>query len=126
MKTDLKTDIIDCYIRKNNSYSENTIYPFLYETDFEAGIVERVRRIIRLNRADHPWNDLSDADFFRVAGLYKRDYVTEKEGFTMSALLLFGKEEAIQSAIPQESTYCSDIYSNGTIRRAGYRIAKRV
>ena len=99
---ELKTheQIRNCYIRKNNSYSENIIYPFLSETDFEPGIVERVRRIIRLNRADHPWNDLSDADFFRVAGLYRKDYATEQEGFTMSALLLFGKEEAIQSAIP--------------------------
>jgi len=26
--------IKNCYTRKNNSYSENTIYPFLYETDF--------------------------------------------------------------------------------------------
>ena len=99
---ELKTDeqIKNCYIRKNNSYSENTIYPFLNETDFEPGIIERVRRIIQLNRRDHPWNDLSDMDFFRMAGLYRKDYVTEKEGFTMAALLLFGKEEAIQSAIP--------------------------
>ena len=99
---ELKTDeqIKNCYTRKNNSYSENTIYPFLYETDFELGIIERVRRIIQLNRRDHPWNDLSDMDFYRVAGLYRKDYVTEKEGFTMAALLLFGKEEAIQSAIP--------------------------
>jgi ATP-dependent DNA helicase RecG len=99
---ELKTDdqIKNCYIRKNSAYSENTIYPFLYESDFVSGVVERVRRMIRNNRPDHPWNELGDMDFFRTSGLYRRDLATNTEGFTMAALLLFGKDEMIQSAIP--------------------------
>ena len=88
------------YARKSNLYSENTIYPFLYESDFIAGIVEKVRKKIRINRPDHPWNDLSDMEFFKVAGLYRKDISTNTEGFTMAALLLFGKDEVIMGAIP--------------------------
>ena len=88
------------YVRKSTQYSENTIYPFLEQNDFAEGIVERCRKIIRSNRPDHPWNELTDLEFFRTAGLYRKDLATGKEGFTMSALLLFGKDEIIQSALP--------------------------
>ncbi len=103
---ELKTDaqIKNLYTRKNLLYSENTIYPFLYETDFVPGIVERARKIIKINRATHPWNELSNEEFYRSAGLYRRDLTTGVEGFTMSALLLFGKDEAIQSVIPHYKT----------------------
>ncbi|MDR2621467.1 MAG: transcriptional regulator, partial [Dysgonamonadaceae bacterium] len=47
------------------------------------------------------WNELTNEDFYKVAGLYRQDYATDTEGFTMAALLLFGKDEAIQSAVPQ-------------------------
>ena len=99
---ELKTDeqIKSLYHRKSILYSENTIYPYLAECDFVAGLVERMRRLIRLNRPDHPWNELANADFFKTAGLYRKDLMTGNEGFTMAALLLFGKDEIIQSAIP--------------------------
>lgn len=92
--------IKNLYSRKNAFYSENTIYPFLFETDFVPGLLERARKLIKINRPDHPWNELSDDDFFRTAGLFRRDLATGSEGFTMAALLLFGKDEVIQSAIP--------------------------
>jgi len=92
--------IKNLYIRKSNLYSENMIYPYLYETDFVPGIVEKVRKKIKINRPDHPWNDFSAMDFFKVAGLYRKDIATNMEGFTMAALLLFGKDEMIMGAIP--------------------------
>lgn len=92
--------IKNLYSRKNAFYSENTIYPFLFETDFVPGLLERARKLIKINRPDHPWNELSDDEFFRTAGLFRRDLATGSEGFTMAALLLFGKDEVIQSAIP--------------------------
>jgi len=99
---ELRTDeqIKQLYIRKSNEYSENKIYPYLSEKDFAEGVVERVRKIIRIYRPNHPWNELSDIEFYKTAGLYRKDFISGKSGFTMSALLLFGKPEAIQSAIP--------------------------
>jgi ATP-dependent DNA helicase RecG len=88
------------YNRKNSLYSENTIYPYLSEDDFEAGLLDRVRKLIRLNRPNHPWNELTNEQFFKASGLYRRDISNGEEGFTMAALLLLGREEVIQSAIP--------------------------
>ena len=92
--------IKNSYIRKNTLYSENTVYPFLFETDFVPGLLDRVRRIIKINRPDHPWNELSNQDFYTTTGLYRTDLATGNQGFTMAALLLFGKDEVIQSGIP--------------------------
>jgi ATP-dependent DNA helicase RecG len=85
---ELKTDeqIKQLYNRKSILYTENQIYPYLTEDHFAKGIVERVRRMIKNNRPDHPWNDLSDKDFFVTTGLYRTDLTSGQEGFTMSAL----------------------------------------
>jgi ATP-dependent DNA helicase RecG len=90
----------ELYIRKNNSYSENTIYPFLTTEHFEEGIVQRAKTIIRSNRPSHPWLTLDDNAFYAAAGLYRTDLQTNQTGFTLAALLLFGKEEAILSMLP--------------------------
>jgi len=92
--------IKNLYARKNNAYTENFVYPFLYESDFVPGLVERVRRVIKLNFPDHSWNDLNNEDFYKNAGLYRRDLVNGTEGFTMAALLLFGNDATITSTIP--------------------------
>lgn len=85
---EIKADvqIKNLYTRKNLLYSENTIYPFLYESDFVPGIVERTRKIIKINRTNHPWNELTNDEFYRTAGLYRKDIATGIEGFTMTAL----------------------------------------
>ena len=98
VKTDQQISLM--YLRKSTFFSEGTIYPFLNESDFANGVIERARRVIKINRPDHPWNELSNDDFFRTAGLYRRNIQTGVEGFTMAALLLFGKDEVIQSALP--------------------------
>ena len=74
---EIQTDdqIKQLYIRKNAYYSENTVYPYLLQTDFVSGIVDRARRMIKNNRANHPWNELSDEDFFNASGLYRRDII---------------------------------------------------
>lgn len=88
------------YLRKSSYFTESTIYPFLKESDFKQGILERVRKIIKVNRPAHPWNELTNDEFFKTAGLYRRDMQSGTEGFTLAVLLLFGSDEAIQSALP--------------------------
>jgi ATP-dependent DNA helicase RecG len=99
---ELKTDeqVKKLYNRKSILYTENRIYPYLTEDHFVKGIVERTRKMIKNNRPDHPWNDLNNWDFFITSGLYRTDLISGQEGFTMTALLLFGRDEIIQSAIP--------------------------
>ena len=99
---ELTTDeeISALYLRKSNQYTENTIYPFLGVEHFKPGVVEKAKNLIRSNRSDHPWLALSEMDFFKQANLYRYDIVEGKSGFTLAALMLFGKEEIIQSALP--------------------------
>ena len=88
------------YIRKSSYYSESIIYPYLKESHFVDGIVEKAMHLIRNNRPNHPWLALKRMDLYKAAGLYRTDIKSNAEGFTQAALLLFGKEEIIQSAIP--------------------------
>jgi len=88
------------YVRKSNEYSENKIYPYAKESDFAEGVVERVRNLIRINNSNHSWNELSNDDFFKISGLYRTDLSSGLQGFTSSAILLFGKPEVINSVIP--------------------------
>ena len=57
-------------------------------------------QIIRNHRPGHHWLNLSRDEFYKSAGLFLSDIRTGEKGFTLSALLLFGKEEIIQSAVP--------------------------
>lgn len=40
----------------------------------------------------------------RSAGLFKHDHQTGKDGYTLAAILLFGKDEVIQSVLPHHKT----------------------
>lgn len=90
----------ELYLRKNTLYTENTIYPYLNAAHFTEGIVQKAKGIIRSNKPSHPWLELEDLDFFKASGLYRTDLQTNQTGFTLAALLLFGKEEAILSVLP--------------------------
>lgn len=88
------------YLRKSTQYSENTIYPFLSIEQFDSESVQKAKNLIRNMRSDHPWLALNEMDFFKQSNLYRTDYATKQEGFTLAALLLFGKQEVIQSMLP--------------------------
>lgn len=99
---ELRTDaeISALYLRKSTLYSENIIFPYLDATHFKPGLMDKVMNLIRSNRSDHPWLSLSEQDFFRQANLYRFDINEGKSGFTLAALMLFGSDEIIQSALP--------------------------
>lgn len=94
------------YLRKSTIYTESTIYPHLKKEYFKDGIVEKAKNLIRNLRSDHPWLELSEMDFFKQANLYRTDIHTGEEGFTLAALMLFGKDEIIQSALPYYKIDC--------------------
>lgn len=88
------------YLRKSTQYSENNIYPYLRREHLCEDTIIKAKNLIRDNRSDHPWLGLSDMEFFRMSNLYREDISTGEQGFTLGALLLFGKTEIIQSALP--------------------------
>lgn len=96
--------VTQLYLRKQATYSENRIYPYLKLSDFKPELFNRVRTLAKNERADHPWQDMSDKELLRSAGLFKHDHQTGKDGYTLAAVLLLGKDEVIQSVLPHHKT----------------------
>ena len=86
--------------RKQNFYTELTVYPYLHLNDFEPGLLDKARRLIRAMTPKHPWLPLSDEELLHKAGFWRSDPLTGRKGYTLAAGLMFGKEEAIQQLVP--------------------------
>lgn len=96
--------VAQMYLRKQRTYSENQVYPFVKMEDLDFPIFDRVRSLVKNQRKNHPWEELSNEDLMRSAGLYKRDRLNGKEGITLAGILLFGTEELIKSVLPFHKT----------------------
>ena len=92
------------YIRKQSSFSENRIYPYVRLEDLRSDLIQRVRKIVSINNPDHPWATMTDEQLLSSARLHQHDYQSGKEGYTLAAVLLFGKDEVIQTILPQYRT----------------------
>ncbi len=94
------TSISHLYTRKSGYFSEARIFPFLGASAFKPGLLDRARTLIRSYRPDHPWLALEDKELLRSAGLYKTDFLTGEQGYTLAAALLLGRDEVIQDILP--------------------------
>lgn len=47
---------------------------------------------------------MTDEQMLKSANLIAKDYATGKEGLTLAAILLFGKDETILSVLPHHKT----------------------
>ncbi len=92
--------IAEIYNRKRLHYTEGIIYPALKFSDFNADLFTKTRNLIRSNNPNHPWLALSNKQMLEKAGLWKRDFQTGQEGYTLAAILIFGKAEIIQQILP--------------------------
>ena len=96
--------IAELFNRKRNLYTEGIIYPALMFNNFNSLLFTKVRNLIKSNNANHPWLILDDEQLLQKAGLWKKDYHTGNEGYTLAAILLFGKDEVIQQVVPHYKT----------------------
>ena len=85
------------YIRKQNGYTENRIYPYMRLEDFVQEDIESAKKEAVLRNVNHPWKNMTNEDILRSSKMYLRDEQTGKEGYTLAAALMFGKEETIHS-----------------------------
>lgn len=92
------------YQRKNTYFTENKIYPYLKFSDFNKTLFPKVRNLIQSHRPDHPWLTLPNADMLKSAGLFKKDFETGKQGYTLAAALLFAKDDVLQQIMPAYKT----------------------
>lgn len=96
--------VTNLFLRKHDGYTENKVFPYLRMEDFESDCFDRVRNLVRLTRADHPWQNMSNEEILRSARMHLRDIHTGEEGYTLAAALMFGKENTIASASPHYKT----------------------
>ena len=96
--------ITNLYLRKQDGYTENKVFPYLALSDFEPEKFDMVRRLVRLTRSDHPWVNMTNDEILYSARLHLKDFHTGKEGYTLAAALLFGKENTLAAVLPHYKT----------------------
>ncbi|MDP4277784.1 MAG: putative DNA binding domain-containing protein [Bacteroidota bacterium] len=87
--------ITNLYLRKQDSYTENKVFEYLNMSDFETEWFDMVRKMVKFNRADHAWADMTNEEILVSARLRLKDVHTGKEGYTLAAALLFGTESTL-------------------------------
>lgn len=98
--TDSPIQMENLYARKSNSYTESKLFPYVKEEHLRMDLMEKVRRMISNRNPRHEWLRMSDKELMISAGLYETDFVTGTQGYNLAAILLFGKDEVIQSCAP--------------------------
>ena len=86
--------------RKRATYTENVIYSATTLDDLRLDMLPRLRNLMLTRGSNHPWRELDDEQLLLKAGLFRKDQETGKEGYTLAAILLLGKDETIRSALP--------------------------
>ena len=92
--------IANLFIRKSKMKTEDRVYPMLGMKDLDGEAFVELRRGIRIENSQHPWLNLSNEEIIRSAELLAIDPETGKEGLTLAAILLFGNNHAITTALP--------------------------
>ena len=88
------------YGRKSTMFTEREIFPYVTKKHLRLDLMPRVRQLALSHFSEHPWENMSDMDILKSAGLYEEDTRTGTKGFNLAAILLFGRDEVIQSCVP--------------------------
>ena len=102
--TDHSELVYKLYARKQGSYFVNKVYPNLGIDFLDSSIIERVKKMVVERNKNHIWGNMSNEEVLRSANLILTDSETNREGITLAAILLFGKDNSIMSVLPQHKT----------------------
>ena len=102
--TDVADLVYKLYAQKQDSFYVNKVFPGVGLEALRPDIIERARKMSRIRKDDHPWLTMTDEELLRSAGLILEDFEQHKEGVTLAAILLFGKDSTIMAALPQHKT----------------------
>ena len=105
VKVSATAKIAQMYIRKQEIYTERTVYPFVKLKDLRLDLLPMVRILAKNNAGgSHLWEKLSNMDLLKSAGLYAEDHATGKDGFNLAAVMLLGRDEVIRDVCPAYQT----------------------
>ena len=90
--TENQHEIRTLFLKKGPIYTENNICQGLNISDFDETLFKKARNLIQSNKSNHPWLSVDNMQILREAVLYIDDHNPQKTGFTLAAVLLFGKD----------------------------------
>ncbi len=102
--TDHSQQVAELYHRKQTTYSENKIYPFVGLDDLRVDLIAKCRRLASVWREDHPWVHMDDLQLLKSAQIFQTDPENGESGVTLAGILLLGKDSVILSAVPHHRT----------------------
>lgn len=96
--------VTQLFLRKQTTYSENRIYSYVSIEDLREDLFLKIHKLASNQRPNHPWMEMDNLELLKSSRLFKKDYKTGEEGFTLAAVLLLGKDKVIQSILPYYRT----------------------
>ena len=97
--------IANIYARKQKVNTEDELFPYAKISDLRPDLIKRARQMaINNSQNTHIWANMTDEEMLRSLDFLKIDLKTGQEGLTLGAILLFGKDSTILSALPQHRT----------------------
>lgn len=102
--TNHTVQVANLYQRKQSMFTENKLYPLIKLDDLRIDLIEKCRKIARVNTPGHPWAGLDDIQLIKSAQLYQTDPLTQKSGVTLAGILLLGTDQLILSVVPAHRT----------------------
>lgn len=82
--TDNADMVFKLYARKQSTYFVNKVYPAIPISRLRHDLMDRARRMTRVNTEHHPWVDMTDEEMLRSCGLILEDPQTNNEGITLA------------------------------------------
>lgn len=92
--------------QKSGQFTERKVFPYAKLDDLRLDLVPVAKRLALSRNDKHPWEHLTDMEFFRSAGLYEENKATGEQGFNLAGILLFGKDDVIRSCAAGAVTDC--------------------
>lgn len=90
----------EIYFRKRQVFTEGQIYEHLGLDDLNLLLFDKAKSLIRNSNPSHSWLEMAPLEILKSSSLYRKDFRTGEEGFTLASALIFGKDETIQSLLP--------------------------
>ncbi len=102
--TDHTIQVARLYQRKDASFSENKVYPWIQADDLRADLIEKCRNYVRIRENNHPWANMDDLQLLKSAQLYLTDPITRESGVTLAGAMLFAPDQLILQVCPAHRT----------------------
>ena len=78
----------------------NKVYPNLDIDFLDTSVIDKAKKMAIARNQNHAWKGMSNEELLRSANLILTDTETKREGITLAAILLFGKDNSIMSVLP--------------------------